>query len=84
MLQHSKVQKQILDLYRQFMKVSKERPGIKEHIRREFRRQAYRIPKTDVMRIEHVMRRGRRQLEALEKATVRSITVFERVDDKGS
>ena len=82
MLQHSKVQKQILDLYRQFMRASKDRPGIKEHIRREFRRQAFRIPKTDVMRIEHMLRRGKRQLDALEKVTVRNITVFEREDDK--
>jgi succinate dehydrogenase assembly factor 1 len=77
MSRHSNIQKQILSLYKEFLKTSKGRTGMAEHITGEFRKNAS-IPKADTMRIEHMFRRGQRQLDVLKKSTVRGISVYQR------
>ena len=79
MVRHSKLQLQVLNLYKQFMRVTENRPGMKEHVRQEFKKYAV-LKKTDVMRIEHVYRRAERQLQQLKKPEVRGIGVFEKED----
>ena len=79
MVRHSKLQLQVLGLYKQFMRVAESRPGMKEHVREEFKKHSS-IQKTDVMRIEHVFRRAERQLQQLRKSQVRGIGVFEKDD----
>ena len=76
---HSKVQLQVLALYKEFLRVAKDRPGIKERIQFEFRRNAV-IPRTDTLRIEHVIRRAHRQLEILNRPTVKGMGTFEKDD----
>ncbi|KAE8636082.1 hypothetical protein XENTR_v10002834 [Xenopus tropicalis] len=75
MVRHSKLQKQILSLYRQFLQAGKEKPGFVPRIRDEFRRNA-KIPKTDVMHIEHLLRRGQRQLQQLQDANTKQLGAF--------
>ncbi|XP_063309673.1 succinate dehydrogenase assembly factor 1, mitochondrial [Pelobates fuscus] len=75
MVRHSKLQKQILSLYKQFLRAGKEKPGFLPRIQQEFRNNA-KIAKTDVMHIEYLMRRGNRQLEQLKDVTTKQLGSF--------
>jgi succinate dehydrogenase assembly factor 1 len=56
---HSKLQLQVLSLYKQCLRVAESKAGFKETVRMEFRRNAA-VPRTDVLRIEQLMRGGYR------------------------
>ncbi|XP_027686993.2 succinate dehydrogenase assembly factor 1, mitochondrial [Chelonia mydas] len=75
MARHSKLQKQVLSLYRQFLRASKEKPGFLPCIQAEFRKNA-RIPRMDVMHIEYLLRRGQRQLEQLRDVNTKQMGTF--------
>ncbi|KAG8432717.1 hypothetical protein GDO86_017095 [Hymenochirus boettgeri] len=75
MVKHSRLQKQILSLYRQFLNAGKEKPGFLPQIQNEFRKNA-KIPKTDVMHIEYLLRRGQRQLQQLKDVTTVQLGAF--------
>lgn len=75
MARHSKLQKQVLSLYRHFLRSSKDKPGFLPQIRAEFRKNA-RIPRTDVMHIEYLVRRGQRQLEQLQNVHTKQMGAF--------
>ncbi|XP_053303946.1 succinate dehydrogenase assembly factor 1, mitochondrial [Spea bombifrons] len=75
MVRHSKLQKQILILYKQFLRAGKEKPGFLPRIQQEFRNNA-KIPKTDVMHIEYLVRRGQRQLEQLKDVNTKQLGSF--------
>ncbi|GFO11975.1 succinate dehydrogenase assembly factor 1, mitochondrial [Plakobranchus ocellatus] len=77
MARHSKIQKQVLSLYKEFLKVTKEQPGFKEYIRNEFRKNAA-MPRADSIKIEYLLRRGWRQLEMLKTSSVSGAGVFEK------
>ncbi|KAK3764002.1 hypothetical protein RRG08_004366 [Elysia crispata] len=76
MARHSKIQKQVLSLYKQFLRVTKDQPSFKEYIRSEFRKNAA-MPRTDTIKIEYLLRRGWRQLEMLKTSSVSGAGVFE-------
>jgi len=76
MSRHSKIQLQVLSLYRRFLRVAKTKPGATEYIRHEFRANA-KIPRTETIRIEHVLRRSERQLKELSNPGIKSIGVFQ-------
>ncbi|XP_034025414.1 succinate dehydrogenase assembly factor 1, mitochondrial [Thalassophryne amazonica] len=80
MSRHSKLQKQILDLYRQFLRAGQTKPGFIPQIRQEFRANAC-IKKTDVMHIEYLYRRGQRQLEQLKDANTKQLRSFSKPRD---
>ena len=80
MVRHSKVQKQILSLYREFLKISKAKPGMTDYIRNEFKKNAA-IPRTETLHIEHLFRRGQRQLQMLQRQDVQGVGVF--TEDSG-
>uniref|UniRef100_A0A674NHV6 Complex 1 LYR protein domain-containing protein n=1 Tax=Takifugu rubripes TaxID=31033 RepID=A0A674NHV6_TAKRU len=75
MARHSKLQKQVLALYRQFLQAGRDKPGFVPRIREEFRVNA-RIKKTDVMHIEYLYRRGQRQLEQLRDSNTKQLGSF--------
>ncbi|XP_006002677.1 succinate dehydrogenase assembly factor 1, mitochondrial [Latimeria chalumnae] len=75
MVRHSKLQKQVLGLYRQFLRAGKEKPGFLPRIREEFRTNA-RIPKSEVMYIEYLFRRAQRQLELLKDPCTKQLGAF--------
>lgn len=79
MVRHSKLQLQVLALYRQCLRVARDKPGAVDHVRTEFRKNAD-INKSEVMRIEHLLRRGQRQLESLRKPTTTGVGVFQKDD----
>ena len=76
MARMSRVQKQVLSLYKQFMRATKDQPGFQEYIQREFRKNAA-MPKTESIKIEYLLRRGWRQLDMLKTSSVSSAGVFE-------
>ncbi|XP_053556428.1 succinate dehydrogenase assembly factor 1, mitochondrial [Bombina bombina] len=75
MIRHSKIQKLILSLYKEFLRAGKEKPGFLPRIQDEFRTNA-KIPKTDVMHIEYLIRRGQRQLEQLKDVNTKQLGAF--------
>lgn len=75
MVRYSKSQIQILQLYREFMRVAKTRPGLADYVRSEFRKNAA-IPRSNTIQIEQVYRRGQRQLEMLKRQDVQSVGMF--------
>lgn len=80
MARHSKLQKQVLALYRQFLQAGKDKPGFVPRIREEFRVNA-RIKRTDVMHIEYLYRRGQRQLEQLKDINTKQLGSFSKPDN---
>jgi len=79
MVRHSRLQLQVLALYRQCLRVARNKPGAMDYVRSEFRKNAD-IKKTEVMHIEHLLRRGQRQLESLQKPTTTGVGVFQKDD----
>ncbi|XP_034975251.1 succinate dehydrogenase assembly factor 1, mitochondrial [Zootoca vivipara] len=81
MARHSKLQKQVLGLYRSFLRAGKDKPGFLPRIQAEFRKNAQ-IPRTDVMIIEYLVRRGQRQLEQLRDAHTKQMGAFVRTEQE--
>ncbi|XP_077174650.1 succinate dehydrogenase assembly factor 1, mitochondrial [Paroedura picta] len=75
MARHSKLQQQVLSLYRNFLRAAKDKPGFLPRIRAEFRKHAQ-IPRANVMHIEYLLRRGQRQLEQLQDVHTKQLGVF--------
>ncbi|XP_029961223.1 succinate dehydrogenase assembly factor 1, mitochondrial [Salarias fasciatus] len=75
MSRHSKLQKQVLSLYRQFLRAGRDKPGFLPRIRDEFRENAA-IRRTDVMHIEYLYRRGQRQLDQLRDSNTKQLGSF--------
>ncbi|XP_054855944.1 succinate dehydrogenase assembly factor 1, mitochondrial [Eublepharis macularius] len=75
MVRHSKLQQQVLSLYRNFLRAAKDKPGFLPRIRAEFRKHAQ-IPRTDILLIEYLLRRGQRQLEQLRDVHTKQMGVF--------
>lgn len=75
MPRYNKLQLQIFSLYRQFLRVARDKPGTAEYVKQEFHRNA-KIPKIEILRIEHLYRKGQRQLESFKKSTTKGIGYF--------
>ncbi|XP_057689027.1 succinate dehydrogenase assembly factor 1, mitochondrial [Corythoichthys intestinalis] len=82
MSRHSKLQKQVLALYRQFLRAGRDKPGFLPRVRDEFRANAA-IKKTDVMHIEYLYRRGQRQLEQLKDVNTKQLGTFAKNKERG-
>ncbi|KAG9265560.1 succinate dehydrogenase assembly factor 1, mitochondrial [Astyanax mexicanus] len=80
MARHSKIQKQVLSLYRQFLRAGRDKPGFVPRIQEEFRANAA-IKKTDIMHIEYLLRRGQRQLEQLKDVNTKQLGVFSKSNE---
>ena len=61
---HSKLQLEVLKLYKELLRAATNKPGFQANIRSEFRRQAT-LPRNDSLRIEFQMRLGRRKLDTI-------------------
>ncbi|XP_075393471.1 LOW QUALITY PROTEIN: succinate dehydrogenase assembly factor 1, mitochondrial [Tenrec ecaudatus] len=83
MSRHSRLQKQVLGLYRELLRAGRGKPGAEARVRAEFRQNAC-LPRSDVLRIEYLYRRGRRQLLLLNSTHAKSLGAFVRpVDPPG-
>ena len=81
MPRHSKIQLQVLRLYKHFMRAAANRPGIPEHVRSEFKKNKT-ISKKNILMIEYLLRRGERQLNQMSKSSVQGVGVFEKDPEK--
>ncbi|MBN3278032.1 SDHF1 factor, partial [Polyodon spathula] len=75
MVRHSKLQKQVLSLYKQFLRAAQDKPGFVPRIQYEFRQSAS-IPRANVMQIEYLYRRGQRQLEQMKDVNTKQLGAF--------
>ena len=76
----SRLQKQVLSLYKRFLQVSRDKPGFTDHIKQEFRKNSA-IPRTDGLRIEYLLRRAENQLIRLKKMECKSMGYFKPRDN---
>lgn len=60
---HSKLQKQVLSLYRMLLRASDSKPGVQQYVKEEFRRNSAAVNQKHVLHIESLLRRGQRYLE---------------------
>uniref|UniRef100_A0A8C6MMX0 Complex 1 LYR protein domain-containing protein n=2 Tax=Moschus TaxID=68410 RepID=A0A8C6MMX0_MOSMO len=77
MSRHSRLQRQVLSLYRELLRAGRGKPGAEARVRAEFRQHAC-LPRSDVLRIEYLYRRGRRQLQMLRSGHATAMGAFVR------
>uniref|UniRef100_A0A8D0NBU6 Complex 1 LYR protein domain-containing protein n=1 Tax=Sus scrofa TaxID=9823 RepID=A0A8D0NBU6_PIG len=80
MSRHSRLQRQVLSLYRELLRAGRGKPGAEARVRAEFRQHAC-LPRSDVLRIEYLYRRGRRQLQLLRSGHATAMGAFVRTLD---
>ncbi|XP_036130631.1 succinate dehydrogenase assembly factor 1, mitochondrial [Molossus molossus] len=73
----SRLQRQVLSLYRELLRAGRGKPGAEARVRAEFRQHAC-LPRSDVLRIEYLYRRGRRQLQLLRSSHAVAMGAFVR------
>ncbi|XP_049757578.1 succinate dehydrogenase assembly factor 1, mitochondrial [Elephas maximus indicus] len=78
----SRLQRQVLSLYRELLRAGRGKPGAEARVRAEFRRHAG-LPRSDVLRIEYLYRRGRRQLQLLRSGHATAMGAFVRLREPG-
>ena len=78
----SPFQLNVLKLYAQFVRLSKDRPGLLDKVRDEFRAASHLSPKQDSLLIDFKLRRAKNQLEML-KLNVKAVKVL-RIDHRDS
>ncbi|XP_006867399.1 PREDICTED: succinate dehydrogenase assembly factor 1, mitochondrial [Chrysochloris asiatica] len=71
----SRLQRQVLSLYRELLRAGRGKPGAEARVRAEFRQHAS-LPRSDVLRIEYLYRRGRRQLQLLRSGHAKAMGAF--------
>ena len=83
-LRHSKIQKQVLSLYKACLRASQNKPGrgFDHAVRNEFKKNATAVEKKDFLRIEHLMRQGHRKLDMIKDPNVSGMGMF--VDENKS
>jgi len=65
----SKLQKEVLGLYKELLRAAAAKPGFQASIRSEFKRQSA-LPRSDSLRIEYSLRMGRRRLDMIKDPQV--------------
>lgn len=73
----SRLQRQVLSLYRELLRAGRGKPGAEARVRAEFRQHAC-LPRSDVLRIEYLYRRGKRQLQLLRSVHAKTLDAFDR------
>jgi succinate dehydrogenase assembly factor 1 len=82
MTRHSGLQKNVLSLYRQCLRVARRLPDIssqtamKERCKSSFHDKGKSIDRLDIQRIEHLLRQTRKELERIEMPGVTGISVL--------
>lgn len=61
----SRLQREVLNLYKSCLAAAKGKPGFDRTVREEFRRNAI-VPRAETMRIEYLLRNGRKKLEMIQ------------------
>ena len=75
MVIRSRLQKEVISLYRKCLAASKNKPGFESTVKNEFRRHSS-IPKSETMRIEFLLRNGYKKLEMIESPHISGMGHF--------
>ena len=73
---HSKIQIQVLALYKSCLRAAQGKPGFAYTIRTEFKKNATVVDKSNVLLIEHLMRNGQRKLDMIKDPNVSGMGQF--------
>ncbi len=73
MPKRNQLQIQILNLYKEFIRVSKAKPGLLVRVREEFKKDLNISQKDNLVAIENTVRRAQYQLDMLKKRNVVSV-----------
>lgn len=76
MSSRSQLQHQVVNLYKEMLRASRNKPGIEAHVKAEFRRNASEISKKDIRIIEYHLQRGLHQLHMLKTTSVTGMNLF--------
>jgi hypothetical protein len=76
LIKYSGLQRTILSLYAQFIRLAKERPGLLDKVRQEFREGAKLNSRDDSLLIDYKLRRAKNQLAMLKAQNVKSVKVI--------
>ena len=71
-MRYSKLQLSVFSLYKRLIRASEGRPGFKEHVQKEFRKNAM-IPRTNILQIEYLLRKGEKQVKNLQNTGIQSM-----------
>ena len=84
---HSGLQRDVLSLYRQLLRVARQKGGADSstvaYVESEFRRQAEEVSKRDFQLIEHSLRYGHKQLKLLQMPGVAAAAAVRAAADAG-
>lgn len=73
----SRLQLEVLKLYKQCLQAAKNKPGFTDTVRYQFRKDSQ-ISKKEILRIEHLLRQGQRKLKMMNDPHVTSIGMFQK------
>lgn len=62
---HSKLQLEVLRLYKELLRAATGKPGFQANIRAQFREGAVSLARTDTLRIEYQLRMARRKIDMI-------------------
>nr|ACO15050.1 LYR motif-containing protein ENSP00000368165 homolog [Caligus clemensi] len=71
----SKIQSQVLSLYKQCLRSGEGKIGVQDSVRQVFKKNKS-IPKTDTIYIEYLLRGGQRKLKMIQDPHVSSVGYF--------
>ena len=74
-MRRSKLQSQVLNLYKLCMRAAESKPGFKVNVQNEFRRYSV-LPRTDTLRVEQLIRNGYRKLDMMKDPNVSGMGNF--------
>ena len=81
-MRHSKIQIQVLSLYKSCLRAAQGKPGFDYTIRTEFKKNAVAVDKSNVLLIEHLMRNGQRKLDMIKDPNVSGMGQFVKTKEK--
>ena len=81
-MRHSKIQIQVLSLYKACLRAAQGKPGFDYTIRTEFKKNANAVDKSNVLLIEHLMRNGQRKLDMIKDPNVSGMGQFVKTKEK--
>lgn len=82
LVKYSQFQLKVLDLYAQFIRLSKNKPGLLDKVREEFRAGSKLSIKDDSLLIDYKLRRARNQLDMLKTSRVNQILTVKLEENK--
>ncbi len=81
-IKYSPFQLKVLDLYSQFVRLAKNKPGLLFTVRKEFRQGARLNIKNDSLLIDYKLRRAKNQLDMLKTSRVNSVKSVQLEDEE--